>query len=136
MVEFSQARRAGFQPKVTSSPKSQLTSKSNAHLHPPSTPPIGTPAPISHESLLTKVDIDTMSAAKNVSQLSSIEKTSEHLNRTLKSVSTESPEGTFKMNQTLLKTISSDINLKTPEQKQENEERKDDLAFSITDITD
>jgi hypothetical protein len=93
-------------------------------------------APVSRLSLLNKVDVDTPSAEKNSSQRPSIETTSENTGRNIKSSSKTSQDDTLKLNQTVTRSVSS-----TPEpipfqRDQENDERKDDLAFSITDITD
>jgi hypothetical protein len=140
MIEFSRARRAAFQPQATSSPKPQVvTAKKEATpiiRTAPSTPQMFNTGTFSQGSLLNKVEIDTTMMGKSAPPLSPIEKTVENLHRTLKSLSTTSQDVTLKMNQTLLKTISSDANLKTPEQREDNDERNDDLAFSITDITD
>ncbi|CAF3730715.1 unnamed protein product [Adineta steineri] len=142
MAEFSRARRGGFQPQITSSPKSQISPKKEPISKiriPPSTPQNINTGTISHLSLLNKVEIDTASIGKNTTEISSIEKTPENIGRTMKSPTTitTSQEVSLKLNQTSIKTAASDdSDLSISQRKQENGERKDDLAFSISDITD
>jgi len=135
MAEFSRARRAAFEPKTASSPKSQISpgkeSASNTRIT-PSSPQILNTGTVSHSALLNKVDVDTATVEKNTTQRPSLEKTPENTGRTMKSVSPTSQDMTLKLNQTLTKTTSSYSESINPRQNQE----KDDLAFSITDITD
>ena len=135
-AEFSRARRVGFEPKAASSPKSQTSpekeSAPNTRI-PPSSPQILNTATVSHSALLNKVDVDITTAAKNTIQRSLLEKTPENIGRTMKSASTTGQDVTLKLNQTFTTTTSSNSESPIPQQ---NDERKDDLAFSITDITD
>jgi hypothetical protein len=136
MTEFSQARRAAFEPQTTSSPKSQTTPRqnpvSNNRISPPS-PQIRNTGRISQLSLLNKVDVDSTIAEKNKVQGSSLEKTQIDTTPTIKSASTTSQDVTLKLNQTITKTVTS-----TPEPKipQNDQLFDDDLTFSISDVTD
>ena len=139
MAEFSRARRTDFKPQATRSPKSQpIPGKASipSTRSPPPLSHIMNTGTVSHLSLLNKVDVDTATVGKNTIQFSSIEKTPEHITRTMKSVSATSQDMTLKLNQTSIKTISSNSELIIPSLQQDNDERKDDLTFSITDITD
>jgi hypothetical protein len=139
MAEFSRARRAALEPQPASSPKSQTSPKketvSNSRTLPssPQIPNIGT---VSHSSLLNKVDVDTTTIGKNSIQRRSSEIIPENPGLTIKSVSTTSQDVTLKLNQTVMKTTFSTPTVTIPQHNQEDDERKEDLNFSITDITD
>ena len=140
MAEFSRARRTALEPQAASSPKSQASPKketvSNSRTLPssPQIPNIGT---VSHSSLLNKVDVDTTTIGKNSIQRRSSEIIPENTGPTIKSVSTTSQDVTLKFNQTLTKTTFSTPPTPTiPQHNQGNDEIKEDLNFSITDITD
>jgi hypothetical protein len=139
MIEFSRARRAAFEPQVVNSPKSQVTPRKepafNVRVSPPS-PQIRNTGAVSQLSLLNRVDVDSTIVEKNKTQRSTLEKTPENTGQTVKSGSTTSQDVTLKLNQTITKTTTSTPIPKIPEYNQENDERKDDLDFSISDITD
>ncbi|CAF3248905.1 unnamed protein product [Rotaria sp. Silwood2] len=140
MAELSRARRAGLQPQAASSPKSQTSPKkepiSNSHT-PSSSPQIMNTATISRLSLLNKVDVDTPTVQKTNIQRASLEITPENKGPIQKSPSTTSQDVTLKLNQTITKiTFSTPESTVIPQHNQENDQRNDDLAFSITDITD
>jgi hypothetical protein len=137
MTEFSRARRAARELQTASSPKSQTSSKketvSNSRI-PPSSPQIPNTSTVSHLSLLNKVYIDTTIEEKNSIQRSSLEIIPENTGPTIKSASTTSQDVTLKLNQTFTKTTSSISTVTMPQRNQDNNQRKDDLNFSITNI--
>ncbi|CAF1227022.1 unnamed protein product [Rotaria sordida] len=140
MIEFSRARRAGFQPQATNSPKSQASSRkepiSNSHTF-SSSPQILNTGVVSRLSLLNKVDVDTPTIQKNNIQRPSLEITPENIGPIQKSPLTTSQDVSLKLNQTITKiTFSTPEPTTIPQSNQENDERNDDLVFSITDITD
>jgi hypothetical protein len=139
MAEFSQARRAALEPQTAGSPKSQTPPKkepiSNSRI-PSSSPQMPSPGTASRSSLLNKVDVDTTTGGRSSVQRPSLGIIPENTRATMKSESTTSQDVTLKLNQTLTKTIFSTPTRSIPQYKQENDEREDDLNFSITDITD
>jgi len=139
MAEFSRTRRVALEPQTASSPKSQTSSKketvSNSRI-PSSSPQIPNIGTVSNSPLLNKVDVDTTPIGKNSIQRRSSEIIPENTGPTIKSVSTTSQDVTLKLNQTLMKTTWSTPTPTKPQHNQENDEKKDDLNFSITDITD
>lgn len=140
MIEHSRARRAAFEPQPVPSSKSQTPSKketvssSRIPPTPPPPPPIPNRTTISQSPLLSKVDVDTVTIEKNTIQRPSLQIISDNIDTIIKSPSTTSQDVTLKLNQTLTKTILSTPSSTIP--KHEQDERKDDLNFSITDITD
>jgi len=139
MAEFSRARRAGLEPQTASSPKSQTSSKketvSNSRI-PPSSPQIPNTSTVSHSSLLNKVDVDTTIAEKNSIQRPSLEIIPENTGPATKLASTTSQDVSLKLNQTFTKTTSSIPTVMMPQHNRDDNEKNDDLNFSITDITD
>ena len=79
--------------------------------------------------------IQLYSRKKNTQQ-SALERITENTAPTIKSPSTISHDITLKLNQTLPKTTSSTSESIVPKYNQENNQKQDDLAFSITDIID
>ncbi|CAF3424662.1 unnamed protein product [Rotaria sp. Silwood1] len=140
MAELSRARRAGIQPQKASSPKSQTSPKiesaSNSRT-PSSSPQILNTGTVSRLSLLNKVDVDTPTIQKTNIQRTSLEVTPENTGPIQKSPLTTSQDVTLKLNQTITKiTFSTPESTTMPQHNQENDQRNDDLTFSITDITD
>ncbi|CAF4669507.1 unnamed protein product [Rotaria sp. Silwood1] len=140
MAEFSRARHAGIQPQKASSPKSQTSPKiesaSNSRT-PSSSPQILNTGTVSRLSLLNKVDVDTPTIQKTNIQRTSLEVTPENTGPIQKSPLTTSQDVTLKLNQTITKiTFSTPESTTMPQHNQENDQRNDDLTFSITDITD
>lgn len=140
MAEFSRARRAGLQPKPIASPKSEATAKkeivSTSRTPSSSSPQIFNTGTFSRLSLLNRVEVETPTIQKTSTQKASLEATPENTVSILKSQSLTSQDASLKLNQTITK-----VRFPTPEstifqQEQEYEQRNDDLAFSITDITD
>lgn len=135
MMEHSRARLAALGPQTATPPKSQSSLKKEP-ISPsriirlsPQIPIIGSNSP---SSLLNKVDVDTVTVEKNSIQRPSLQIIPENIDTTIKSVSTTSQDVTLKLNQTLTKTVLSVPSSTISKHDQE----KDDLNFSITDITD
>jgi len=127
MTELSRARRAGIKPPPANSQKESTSPLSKAKATSPS-------------SLLGKVDVDTLTMEKNSFLRRSLDVIPEHADTIAVSESTTSQDVTLKLNQTLTKASSSTSTFILTEHR-ENESkskdlRKDDLNFSITDITD
>ncbi|CAF0808436.1 unnamed protein product [Adineta steineri] len=148
-AEYSRARRAANQPQPTASSKPQITprkesSSSKGRIISPSPQLINT-GTLSNFSLLNKVDIDTATIEKNSLQQISSEQTQQNTGPSTKSSSTTSQDVTLELNQHLSTTSStspsSSSSTTTPEptlpehHHQPNNERNE-LGFSITDVTD
>jgi hypothetical protein len=140
MAEFSRTRRAAFEPKTANSPKTETPPKkesiSNNRTPSLSSPQIRNTGTVSHSPLLNKVDVDTVTVEKNSIQRPSLGIIPEKTGSTIKSVSTTSQDVTLKLNQTITKTITSTPTRIIPPHNEENNQRDDDLNFSISDVTD
>lgn len=142
MTEFSRARRAALQPQTTDSPKAEKFPRKEPILTDRipflSSPPIFNAGTVSHLSLLNKVDFDTPTTAeKNSTQRPSLEIKSDCAGSILKSSSlTTSQDITLKLNQTATKVTFSTPDPTIRQHDKEKAEKNDDLAFSITDVTD
>ena len=137
-AEFSRARRAAHEAPAATPVKPQTPSKKIIF----SKPRILTPSPerittetASPVSLLNKVDVDTTTLEKNIIPKPSSATMQGSVRLSLKDSSTISQDASLQLNQTLIKTVSStpDRDRTLPEA---NEDKNDDLNFSITDITD
>ena len=140
MTEFSRARRTGTEPKPVGSPKAQPLSKKES-TSPVRTPSLSSPqirnlGNTSHSSLLNKVDVDTPTVEKNSVQRTSLRAIPENIASSVKSVSTTSQDVSFKLNQTITKTVTSTPTRAMAPRNKENDDRDDDLNFSISDVTD
>ncbi|CAF1125683.1 unnamed protein product [Rotaria sordida] len=143
-TEFSRARRAAYESQTDTrskspiSPRKELTS--NDRILPPS-PQLLNTGTLSHFSLLNKVDIDSATIDRNSMQPSSLEKIQEKPDPTMKSSSTTSQDASKELSRSSSSSSSSPPSPSPSseptisQRKQENNE-KNDLGFSITDVTD
>ncbi|CAF1244496.1 unnamed protein product [Rotaria magnacalcarata] len=140
MAEYSRARLTTVQSQTVSSPKSQVSPKKEP-IYNNRTPSLSSPqlvntGTLSRSSLLNRVDVDTPTTQKNSMQRPSLEVTPENTGPTLKTAASTSQDASLKLNQTITKIRFSTPESTTSQHDNVNDERNDDLAFSITDITD
>ena len=131
MAEYSRKRREEFE----SRPKTPV------HLAPRQSPrkesaPAARMSSASPVLLLTKVDIDSTAAEKIPTLQPSLDTLPANTISSMKLASTISQDTPMKLNQTIVKTFSSTPEKDLPESNQELDEKRQDLNFSITDITD
>ncbi|CAM4877288.1 unnamed protein product [Rotaria socialis] len=140
MAEYSRARLTTVQSQTVSSPKFQVSAKqepiSNSRTPSLSSPQLVNTGTFSRLSLLNRVDVDTPTTQKNTMQRPSLEVTPENTGPTLKTATSTSQDASLKLNQTITKIRFSTPESTTSQHDKVNDERNDDLAFSITDITD
>ncbi len=140
-AEFSRARRAAYESQVTTPSKSQISprkeSSSNGRIL-PSSPQLLNTGTLSHLSLLNKVDIDSATIEKISLQQPSSEQIQQNTGPNMKSSSTTSQDVSFELNRSSSTSSSSSSPTPEPtipEHGRPNNERND-LGFSITDVTD
>jgi hypothetical protein len=139
-AEFARGRRAAQESQTATSPKSQVSprkaSSPNGHHILPLSPQLLNTGTLSHFSLLNKVDIDSATIDRNSMQQRSSEPIQENTDSNLKTSSTTSQDVTLQLNRSSSSSSSSTTPEPTmPEHDRPNNERND-LAFSITDVTD
>ncbi|CAF4032551.1 unnamed protein product, partial [Rotaria magnacalcarata] len=133
-TEFARARRAAYELPVAPPPKSPVSprkeSSSNGRILPPP-PQLLNTGTLSHFSLLNKVDIDSATIDRNSMQKSSSsDQLQPKTGSSVKSSSTTSYDASKELNQ------SSSSSESTPSEQDHLNNDKNDLAFSITDVTD
>ncbi len=138
-TEFARARRAAYESEVATASKSQVSPRkelsSNSRI-PSLSPQLLNTGTLSHFSLLNKVDIDTATIERNSLQPPSSEQIQQNTGPTVKSSSTTSQDVSFELNRSSSTSSSSSTPEPTrPEHDRLNNERND-LGFSITDVTD
>jgi len=138
-TEFARARRAAYESEMATASKSQVSPRkelsSNSRI-PSLSPQLLNTGTLSHFSLLNKVDIDTATIERNSLQQPSSEQIQQNTGPTVKSSSTTSQDVSFELNRSSSTSSSSSTPEPTrPEHDRPNNERND-LGFSITDVTD
>ncbi len=139
-TEFARARRAAYESQATTPPKSQVSprkeSSSNGRI-PPLSPQLLNTGTLSHFSLLNKVDIDSATIERNSLQPPSSEQNQQNTGPSMKSSSTTSQDVSFELNRSTPTSSSPSPTPQPtiPEHDRPNNERND-LGFSITDVTD
>ena len=107
---------------------------------PPLSPQLLNTGTLSHFSLLNKVDIDTVTIERNSVQQSSTEPKQQNTGPGTKSSSTTSQDVSFELHRSSSKTPSSSSSSTTPEPTipglDQPDTGRNDLGFSITDVTD
>ncbi len=140
-AEFAKARRAANESQATAASKAQVSprkeSSSNARI-PPVSPQLINTGTLSHFSLLNKVDIDSATIERNsLLQPPSSEQNQQTTGPGMKSSSTTSQDVSFELNRSSTTSSSSSS---TPEPTIQEHNRpnseKNELGFSITDVTD
>ncbi|CAF2513510.1 unnamed protein product [Rotaria sp. Silwood2] len=139
-AEFSRARRAAYEVQTTTPPKSPISprkeSSSNGRILPPS-PQLLNTGTLSHFSLLNKVDIDSATIDRNSMQQSSLEQMQQKSGPTMKSSSTTSQDASKELSQSSTPSSSSPPTMEpTMPERDRQDSEKNDLGFSITDVTD
>ena len=144
-TEFSRARRAAQDTSATKSPRSQKSPRRESPKNdriPPLSPQLLNTGTLSHFSLLNKVDIDSATIDKNSLQQGSLEPRQDNTLTNIKSSSTTSQDVTLELNRhssdsSSSSTISSPTPEPTlPEHVLLNQDDRNDLGISITDVTD
>lgn len=106
---------------------------------PPLSPQLLNTGTLSHFSLLNKVDIDSATIERNSVTQSSIQP-KQNTGPTTKSSSTTSQDVSFELHRSSSKTSSSSSSSTTPEPTipalDQPDTGRNDLGFSITDVTD
>ncbi len=143
-AEFSRARRAANEPQPIILPKPQVPprkeSSSNGRIL-PSSPQLLNTGTLSHFSLLNKVDIDSATIERNSAQQLSSEQIQQNTGQTIQSSSTTSQDVTLELNQPLSGSSSSSSSSSTTPsptilKHDQPDNERNDLGFSITDVTD
>ena len=140
-AEFARARRAARESPATSTSKPQVSPRKESQTNgriPPTSPQLLNTGTLSHFSLLNKVDIDSATIERNSLQQRSSDQLQENTSSNVKSSSTTSQDVSFELNRppSTSSTSSSPTPEPTlPDHNQPNNERNE-LGFSITDVTD
>ncbi|CAF1188202.1 unnamed protein product [Adineta ricciae] len=150
-AEYARARRATNEAQTGASPKAPVTSPKEPAVNgriPPASPQLINTGTLSHLSLLNKVDIDTVTIERNSIPQGTSEQIQQDTIPGTKSSSTTSQDVSFELSQTTeSSTTTSSSTSPTPtttptpkprspvRHSQQNDE-KNDLGFSITDVTD
>ena len=138
-AEFARARRAASEPQpIAAANKPQVTPRkempSSGRVQPPSPQPLNT-GTLSHFSLLNKVDVDTATLERNSLPQPTSEQTQQITDADQRSSSTTSQDVTLELSQSS-SSSSSTPEPTLPDREHQSNQDRNELAFSITDVTD
>lgn len=126
---------------MTTPPKPQVTprkeSLTNGRILPPS-PQLLNTGTLSHFSLLNKVDIDSATIDRNSLQQLSSDQIQQNTGPNTKTSSTTSQDVSFELNRASSSSSSSSSTTPEPTRPEHNpsNNERNELGFSITDVTD